>query len=143
MGKGLSFITTVCLLVGTIFSAGQSDAGEDKGNGTPVVITLQDKKATNKEKLLGTWTPEDNQLIGVILSWEFTRLGKYKVTASMGGKELIDSEGTFVVVGDTIKLKSDFPQTTETWKIKTLTDKTLLVEIRKGEDNTRTAFKKK
>ena len=97
-----------------------------------------------KEKIIGAWTLVDKSAGGLpVLTWEFTKGGKYKVTAKLGKDELIDGEGAYEVDGETIKLQSDFPKVTETWKIKTLTEKTLIVEVKKRDDKSTMEFKKK
>ena len=119
-----------------------------------LVVTLvgaasaEEKKATNKEKIVGTWelvkaatTDKMNVLPPVGANFEFTKDGKVKVSAKVGDKVVDGGEGKYEVDGDTLKLILAADKI-ETSKIKTLTDKVLVVEDKNGDKSTTMEFKK-
>jgi uncharacterized protein (TIGR03066 family) len=100
------------------------------------------EKATNKEKIVGTWEvtkagsdlPEGSSI-------EFTKDGKVTITAKVEGKA-ITVKGTYTIDGDKmmVTLKMDEKEHKQTLVIKTLTDKKLVTV---DEDKKTDEFKKK
>jgi uncharacterized protein (TIGR03066 family) len=105
----------------------------------------EDKKASNKEKIIGTWelvktTARGGAPPGTIV--EFTKDGKLKITVTEGGMKL-NLEGTYSVEGDTLKTAmktSDGKEATDTDTIIKLTDKELFLKDTKDQ---KTELKKK
>jgi uncharacterized protein (TIGR03066 family) len=89
-------------------------------------------KATNKEKIVGVWTPKSKE--GEKVTIEFTKDGKIIINAEAGEKK-IRLEGTYAVDGESIKmtLKEDDKERKTTVKIITLNDKMLVTEDDKGK----------
>lgn len=91
----------------------------------------QDKK--NADKILGTWEATKGEIpAGATLA--FNKDGKLKVMAEVDGKA-VNIEGTYKVDGDTLTTttKHEGADRTETATIKTLTDKELVLENKKGK----------
>jgi uncharacterized protein (TIGR03066 family) len=104
-----------------------------------------DDKASNKEKIVGTWslvkadspnTPPPGTLV------EFLKDGKLKITVTVGEKKLT-LDGKYSVEGDTLKTTVKTPdgqESSDTDTITKLTDKELSLKDKKGQ---KTEFKKK
>lgn len=94
-------------------------------------------KATNKTKIVGMWElvkAEDKTPPGTT-TVEFTKDGKLKVTASVGGTEF-NLGGTYTLDGDKLKLTIKGPdgkEKSETDTITKLTDKELHLKDDKGK----------
>jgi uncharacterized protein (TIGR03066 family) len=119
--KALRFALVGCLFLGLTAVA----LGETKKK--------DDKEASNKEKLVGTWLAVKGDLPeGATV--EFTKDGKLKMTAKVQDKT-IAIEGKYEVTGNKIKatLKEGDKENTEMLTIKTLTDKVLIVVDSKGD----------
>jgi len=103
------------------------------------VASTQDKKGTNNEKLVGSWelvktTSSDGFLTK--MKMEFTKDGKFR--AFLDGDEKPIAESTYEVKGDTIKWKKFKGADNHEEKIKTLTDKQLVVVQKTPGDRTET-----
>jgi uncharacterized protein (TIGR03066 family) len=95
----------------------------------------EDKKDSNKEKIVGTWllvkseteTPPEATM-------EFTKDGKMKVSFKIGEKT-VSVDGTYEIDGDKINvaMKVGDKEKKDTGTIKTLTDKTLVIVDTKGK----------
>jgi len=95
-------------------------------------------EATNKEKIIGPWAMKRGDPPGSI--WMFTRDGKLKMTLYQVNLTYF-KEGTYQVDGNNLKYtikENDGKMQTYAWKIKTLTDKTLILEIKQGDITTLT-----
>jgi uncharacterized protein (TIGR03066 family) len=95
--------------------------------------SAQEKGATNKEKIVGTWEmvkttwKEPKNFVDQGIQIEFAKDGKWFFTDSKirkDGKK--GGPAPYTVDGDTIKVNV-FGKT-DSWKIKTLSDKALIVE---------------
>ena len=98
----------------------------------PAVGAEGKKPATNAEKIVGKWA--NLQVLGE--TFEFTKDGKLKATLRAPGTDKpLTIEGTYKVEADKLTITTkgaDGKETTETVKIKELTDKKLVAEDDKG-----------
>lgn len=94
-----------------------------------------DDKAT---RLLGKWEMTRGEAKGSTA--EFSKDGKIKVAINRGGKTNT-REGTYKLTGDTLELtdKQGGKERTESFKVKTLTDKELVLVDKRNKE---VAFKK-
>jgi uncharacterized protein (TIGR03066 family) len=96
-----------------------------------------DKKATNKEKIVGVWAPTKKKDGAPVPTLEFTEKGKLKITINANGKE-IKIDGTYSVKDDklTVTMKGpDGKDHKETMTIKELTkDKLVTVDSKNKEE---------
>jgi uncharacterized protein (TIGR03066 family) len=112
---------------------------------SPPLLRGDDKKASNKEKIVGTWElvktdAKNGAPPGTIV--EFTKDGKLNITV-MAGDQKIAVKGTYSVQADTLKSAmkgEDGKEVTDTDKILKLTDKELVLKDTKGQT---TELKKK
>jgi uncharacterized protein (TIGR03066 family) len=112
---------------------------------SPPLSRGDDKKSSNKEKIVGTWElvksdDKDAPPPGTLA--EFTRDGKLIITVIVEDKK-IPVKGTYSVQGDTLKSAmpgQDGKEVTDTDTIKKLTDKELVLKDSKGKT---TEWKKK
>jgi uncharacterized protein (TIGR03066 family) len=111
--------------------------------------SAQEKKETNKEKIVGTWelvktvTGEKTDTLppGSEITVEFTKDGKIITNLKLPGNAQT-LKGIYEVDGDmlTSKIADEKPFTA---KIKSLTDKELVIEQKKGADTSTTWYKRK
>ena len=101
----------------------------------------EEKKDSNKTKLVGVWEVTKSEGAPPGSTVEFTKDGKMIVTMKVDDKP-VKVEGTYAVEGDSIKsnLKVNDKEMKETVKIKKLTDKELVTLDEKGKTD---EFKKK
>jgi len=100
----------------------------------------KDDKASNKEKILGSWeVTKSGSGIPPGSIFEFTKDGKLKITVKADGKE-VTVEGTYSVEGDTITSAGPKGEKADKNKIKKLTATELVTEDEKGKVD---EFKKK
>jgi uncharacterized protein (TIGR03066 family) len=109
--------------------------------GVTAVRADEKKDAETKDKLVGTWEVTKGDSLPPGSTAEFTKDGKLKLTIKADKDKSVTIEGTFKVEGETFKttLKAEGKEHTETLKIKSLTDKELVIEDEKGKKDT---FKK-
>jgi uncharacterized protein (TIGR03066 family) len=109
----------------------------------PLLLTGCGKKS-NADLIVGKWQltkPAPPPQAGD-MTFEFTKDGKLKM--SLGGKEI--EAGTYKVDGDTVTTTAKGPdgkEKTESGKIKTLDDTTLIVEEQKEGKKETMEFKRK
>jgi hypothetical protein len=131
----------------------KADKLYDQGKKADAVAVLvspasaEEKKATNKEKIVGVWdlvagSPELSEARltfrkGASISMEFTKDGKYIIIGKVDEIDLPPREGTYSLDGD--KLISG----TETYTITKLTDKELVFEEKKDGKTDTKEWKKK
>jgi len=127
--KGLRIAVVSCLFLAL---AAVSQAGAQKDG---------EKKASNKEKIVGVWEVVKSKDAPKGATVEFTKDGKLIFKAKLDEKE-VKFEGTYSVDGEkietTIKLGDEVKK--DTLKIKELTDKKLVTQDDKGDVD---EFKKK
>jgi uncharacterized protein (TIGR03066 family) len=112
---------------------------------SPPLVRGEDKKASNKEKIVGTWElvktdAKDGASPGTLV--EFTKDGKLKFTLTVGGMKVF-VDGTYSVKGDTLNTAITGPdgkKMTDTDTIQKLTDKEMVLKDAKGQT---TELKKK
>lgn len=109
--------------------------------------STQEKNATNKEKIVGKWEmvkSKDASPAGSI--FEFTKDAKVTLNLKADGKDAGKLEGKYEIDGNSIKVTlmlAGGKKGVETWKIKTLADKEMVLEM-PGDGKPQTAeFKKK
>jgi uncharacterized protein (TIGR03066 family) len=90
--------------------------------GLAVGVRAEEKKDSNKEKIVGTWEWSKSDE-GFSAVYVFSKDGKVKLTGKKDGKEEI-VEGTYSVEGDkvTVALKFGDNEEKHTFTIKKLTD---------------------
>ena len=116
---------------GAVPAAPTNGKGAEDGARSPKAEPV--KESTIQDKLLGRWEATRGEIPpGSIL--ELTRDGKLKMTIQVEGKAMSD-ESAYVVQGEAIKTthKEGPKETTETLKIKTLTEQVLVTEDERGQ----------
>src|SRR4051794_17207171 len=92
--------------------------------------TTKPPELSNKDKIVGVWDfvkSSDQGSLPPGSTFEFTKDGKMKITIQVGDKRNT-MEGSYEVEGDSLKSKPPGGEKEETSKIKTLTDKELVLE---------------
>jgi uncharacterized protein (TIGR03066 family) len=92
-------------------------------------------KKSNADLIVGKWElTKAVEGVPAGMVTEFTKDGKVKATVNLGGKDLT-MEGTYKVDGDklTVTMKMGQMEKSDTDKIKTLNDTTLVIENSKGQ----------
>jgi uncharacterized protein (TIGR03066 family) len=126
--KLLPLASVACLMLG-LTAASWADTKKDA-----------DKKASNKDKIIGTWEAISGELPKGTLV-EFTKDGKVTITGKIGEK-VLTVEAIYEIDGDNLKTshKEKGKEVKETMKIISLTDKELIAKDDQGKLN---KFKKK
>ncbi len=127
----------LCLVFGLIGLVGCKKAAST----TKAAPKAAPKALTNKEKIVGTWeAAKDEKAPDVSGTAEFAADGKLKFTMKFKVKDKEESmsmEGTYEVDGDNLKtvMKKGKKEEKETAKIKTLTDKELVIVDEKEKES--------
>jgi len=103
-----------------------------------VALSCSARADDKADKLVGKWEMTKGEAKGTTA--EFTKDGKVKVGLKRGDKTET-KEGTYKIDGDTLKLSSTEggKERTESFKVKSLTDKELVLVDRRNKE---VAFKK-
>jgi uncharacterized protein (TIGR03066 family) len=108
-----------------------------------VPSAAQEKEKNTRDKLVGVWELTRGETLPPGASLEFARDGKLKLTVKGPDEKPITLEGTFEANGNQLKVTTKGPDgkdQTEAMKIRTLTDKELVLLDDKGKAD---AFKRK
>jgi uncharacterized protein (TIGR03066 family) len=120
------FLGVLCLALATTTCSrsGTSASGQPAGKSAPA----------GAEKLVGVWEVTKSPTLPVTALIEYMGDGKMTISVPVDGKPQVMNRGTYKVEGDTIKSteKRAGQEVTLTFKIKTLTATTLVIEDSDG-----------
>lgn len=135
-------MAVVAVLAVGLAGCGGASTGNTKNTQTSGKAPEPEKRASNKDKLVGTWEVTKSKDAPPGATLEFTKDGKVKMTAMVEGKSMT-MESTYTVDGDKITNVTKGPDGKEKKEIATITKLTDTELITKDEKGDLDEFKKK